>query len=267
MEIKKTVKYCIFAAVALAAALLLIGGFIYFTADKTKDIDYAASTDEKSKIIYLKQKRNIKKIPISVSYNRENELVYDFSIDDYINSFNGYYYRNNKKGYILPVSFDNWQSETLETGIHSPYETVLYNYSADRKAWSLPTISVYTPANNNRVGEITLNFDWHSYTDNLYELYNEMCYCTLKVFFPDLSDKQITKLYTKANKSGYDNVFSSDEWYGKNSVPYALFYKDGTGVYSHFAIGSYQRLCIIPVAEKTVNEFREKGTQIFEIEN
>lgn len=229
-------------------------------------IDEDSNIRDIKKDVFLKQKANIKQFDVNVLENRENELVFDFTIDDYIESFNGYYFCRNKKRYILPTSFDNWQTETLETSIHSPHETMLYNYSADRTVWSLPTIYIYVPTDSDCVQEITLDFDWHGYSEKLYELYNEMCYCTLKVFFSDLSDEQITKIYSKSNQLGYDNVFSSDEWYSKDSVPCALFYKDGIGIYSHSAIGSYQRLCIIPVTEKTVKEFEQKGTEIYEIE-
>ncbi len=211
-------------------------------------------------------KSNIKPIDINILNNRENELVFDFSIEDYTEKFNEFYSRDNKKEYIMPVSFDNWQTETLETSVHSPHETILYNYSADRKIWSLPTISVYVPSDSDTVQEIALIFDRHSYSDGRYKIFCEMCYYTLKIFFPDLSDEQITDLYSKANQMGVENIFPSDKRYGKDCVPCALFYKDGIGVYPYFAEGSYQRLCIIPVTEKTVNEFKEKGTKIFEIE-
>ena len=92
-----------------------------------------------------------------------------------------------------------------------------------------------------------------------------MCFYTLKVFFPDLSDEKIVDLYKEANRLGNINVFSSENWYDTGAVPYALFYKDGIGVYPYFAIGDWQRLCIIPITQETLNEFEEKGVNIFEI--
>ena len=236
-------KKIIITVSVIAAAALLIGGAVF------------------------PAKNRIKQPEINVLNNRENELVFDFSINDFIESFNARYLRRNEAEYILPLNFnENWQKETLDEAIHSPHETVLYNYSADRKMWPLPTVSVYVPTNGDFVQEITLDFDWHSYSENLYELYGEMCFCTLKIFLPGLSDEQLTKLYSDANQSGYDNMFSSDDWYSKDSVPAVFYYKGGVGVYSHFAEGSYQRLCIIPATENTVNEFRQKGSEIIEIE-
>ena len=34
--------------------------------------------------------------------------------------------------------------------------------------------------------------DLHSYTEKMYKQYEELCYYTLKVFFPDMAKKQIT---------------------------------------------------------------------------
>lgn len=99
----------------------------------------------------------------------------------------------------------------------------------------------------------------------MYDLYKEMCFYTLKVFFPDFSDEQIISIYSKAIDSGYDHVFPSDEWYSSDSVPYAVFYKDNIAVYSYFAIGSSQSLCIIPVTQETINTLRQKGAEIYEI--
>lgn len=281
MKSKKIIKaVCCILAVPVVAALLFTGRYIYVSKYKTAYVDSSVSADgttqaqalggydsitDVKKESLLNRNADIKQFDIEVMNNRKNELVFDFSMNDFIESFNGYYFYRNKKSYIQPASFDNWQKETLSEAIHSPHETVLYNYSADRKVWSLPTVSVYVPTNGDFVQEITLDFDWHSYSDNLYDLYNEMCYCTLKIFFPDFSDEQITALYSKVNKSGYDNMFSVDDWYSKDSIPAAFFYKDGIGVYSHFAEGSYQRLCIIPVTENTVNEFKQKGSEIIEI--
>ena len=245
MKNKDMIKCIRIIAVAIIALLLAVGIIFFSVRDKNG---------------------GIKQIPVTVSQNRENELVFDFSIDDCIECFNGCYYSRRHENYIKPLTAENWHTETLEKAIHSPHETIIYDYSADRTVWSLPTISVYVPANRDCVQEITLNFDWHSYSEKLLDLYNEMCFCTLKMFFYDLSDEKITEVYSEANRLGEENTFSSEYRYSDESVPSALFYKDGIGVYSYSAEGSYQRLCIIPVTEETLKVFEEKGTEIFEIE-
>lgn len=211
----------------------------------------------------LTQETELKKFNIDIMENREKELVFSISIDDYIDCYNGYYWQDNFKRYLLPSK--EWKTWTEETSIHSEHETRFYFFTEDEKRWPLPTIKVYAPTNADYIQEININFDWHSYTASMYDLYKEMCFYTLKVFFPDFSDEQIISIYSKAIDSGYDHVFPSDEWYSSDSVPYAVFYKDNIAVYSYFAIGSSQSLCIIPVTQETINTLRQKGAEIYEI--
>lgn len=92
-----------------------------------------------------------------------------------------------------------------------------------------------------------------------------MCYYTMKVFFPNLPDESILDLCSEIIAMGNQNVFSSDEWYDKDAVPFVLFHKDGIGVYPYFAIGDWEHFCIIPVTEEIIAEFEKKGAQIHEI--
>lgn len=211
----------------------------------------------------LKEQAEIKELNIEILENRENELVFQFSVDDYIDCYNGYYWKDHSKRYLTPSK--DWQTWTKETSIHSAHETNFYYFKEEENVWTLPVIKVYTPTNANYTQEINLNYDWHSYTESMYELYQEMCFYTLKGFFPDFSDEQIVKLYSEINHLGYEHVFSSDEWYSSDSVPYAVFYKGNIGIYSYFAIGSCQSLCIIPVTQETIDTYRQKGAEIHEI--
>lgn len=203
------------------------------------------------------------KLDIDVIKNRENELVFNISIDDYIDCYNQFYMIDQGRSYLAPSVL--WQSYPSDCAVHSEHKTYLYCFSEDEQVYSLPTITVYVPANGDYIQEITVNFDEHSYSDSMYELYEQMCYYTLKVFFQDLSDEEIVEIYEEANKLGNLNVFASEE--GEGGVPCVLYYKDGIGVYPYFAIGQWMHLCVIPVTQETVTEFAQKGTEIHEIES
>ena len=195
--------------------------------------------------------------------NRKNELVFTISTSDYVESYNSYYKVDYCRSLLPPVS--QWQCFTCDSAIHSEYETKCYSFTEDEHVYSLPTITVYVPTNDDYIQQITVNFDEHSFTQSGFEQYKEMCYYTMKVFFPDLSDARIMDLCAEIVALGNQNVFSSDEWFSKNAVPFALFYREGIGVYPYFAIGDWEHFCIIPVTEETVTEFGEKGVQIHEI--
>lgn len=202
-------------------------------------------------------------LDIQVMENRKNELVFTISTSDYVESYNSYYKVDYCRSLLPPVS--QWQCFTYDSAIHSEYETKCYSFTEDEHVYSLPTITVYVPTNDDYIQQITVNFDEHSLTQSGFEQYKEMCYYTMKVFFPDLSDARIMDLCAEIVALGNQNVFSSDEWFSKNAVPFALFYREGIGVYPYFAIGDWEHFCIIPVTEETVTEFGEKGVQIHEI--
>lgn len=202
-------------------------------------------------------------LDIQVMENRKNELVFTISTSDYVESYNSYYKVDYCRSLLPPVS--QWQCFTCDSAIHSEYETKCYSFTEDEHVYSLPTITVYVPTNDDYIQQITVNFDEHSFMQSGFEQYKEMCYYTMKVFFPDLSDARIMDLCAEIVALGNQNVFSSDEWFSKNAVPFALFYREGIGVYPYFAIGDWEHFCIIPVTEETVIEFGEKGVQIHEI--
>ena len=202
-------------------------------------------------------------LDIQVMENRKNELVFTISTSDYVESYNSYYKVDYCRSLLPPVS--QWQCFIYDSAIHSEYETKCYSFTEDEHVYSMPTITVYVPTNDDYIQQITVNFDEHSFTQSGFEQYKEMCYYTMKVFFPDLSDARIMDLCAEIVALGNQNVFSSDEWFSKNAVPFALFYREGIGVYPYFAIGDWEHFCIIPVTEETVTEFGEKGAQIHEI--
>lgn len=209
----------------------------------------------------LNQETEIKALNIEVLNNREGELVFSISIDGFIDSYNSFYRKDKNADYLLPSS--KWSTDIYETAIHSNHETIYYNFTEDEKKWLLPTISVYVPSNGDYIQEITLNFDDHGYTAEMYELYEEMCFYTIKVLFPDFTDDKITELYTTLNDLAYDNFTLVK--YTSESVPCALYHKDGVGLYPYFANGEWLHLCIIPVTQEYINELERKGVDIHEI--
>ena len=237
--------------------LLVVG--LYITDDTTPD-----NTESVYEQNIQPPKAEIKELSIETLINRENELVFSFSINDFIDSYNGYYWEDKKSIYLTPA--DKWQVCEYDAAIHSNHRTLYYYFKGNYNNWVLPSISVYVPENADYVQEITVNFDdYHSYREEMYELYEEMCFYTIKVFFNDLSDEKIIELYKALNKLAYDNVFPNEKGYANNPTPCALYYKDGIGLYPYFAIGQSVRLCVIPVTEQTINEFKRKGVEVYEI--
>ena len=132
------------------------------------------------------------RLEINVIENRQDELVFDISIDDYIDAYNALY-RSGK--------------------IHSAHETAVYTFAEDKSILTIPTITVYAPADKQYISEITVNFDDHGYSEELYDLYDEMCFYTLKVFLPELQDEELISLRDAVNLSAYEDWFQNEDGY------------------------------------------------------
>ena len=190
--------------------------------------------------------------------HRAGEFVFTFTIDDFIDGYNGIYRADKGKEYLAP-SWE-WRTYNYDRAIHSEYESSYYNYSKEETILPFPTISVYTPLGSDQVQEIMLNFDDHSYTEPLYRAYEDICFYTLKTLLPDLAHEEIVTLYTTLNDLAYENLTQVN--YTSESVPCVLYCRENVALYPYFAIGESLHLCIIPAAQRYVEEMRDKGTEI-----
>lgn len=202
-------------------------------------------------------------INTTIQENREGELVFSCSAQAFIDNYNCIYKREKESSYLTDLN--TWQHSELTFAIHSKYPTNFYNFSADRSIWSMPTMSLYTQTNSDMIQEVCLNYDEHSYSEATYALYEEMCYYTLKVFLPELSEDEIISLYKEVNEIGEKHIFPHENGYTNQSIPYAILYKDSVGIYPYFAVGESLHLCIIPINDEVLEYYGSLGSQIKEI--
>ncbi len=195
---------------------------------------------------------------ISGVLQKDEGLYFANSLEDFIDCYNDYYYKDKGEVYIQPYS--EWYSYVQDFG---RYKGDMHcEFTADKKIWTLPTITMYTPQDETIIKELTVDFDDHSYTEKMYKQYEEMCFYTLKVFFPDMDEKEITKLYKKLNKKAYANIFQNEQGFHSDNPPSDLYYRDEVGVYPYFAYGESVRMCIIPVTKKVINSYKKRGVKI-----
>ena len=199
---------------------------------------------------------------IQAKKGKNGRLGLSMDMEDFIDSFNEYYRQDYGEDYIQPVS--EWYSYTQDFGKH--LGDTHYEFTADKKILTLPTITVYTSKKEEAVQELTVNFDDHSYTDTMYQKYEELCFYTLRVFFPDFTKKRITRLYKKLNQLAYKNIFPKGKGFDSGNPPSALYYQKEIGVYSYFAYGESVRLCIVPVTYKRIKEYKKQGTVVYQMD-
>lgn len=214
----------------------------------------------------MAEEASVQTLDIGVQKNDNDELVFDVTLDDFIASYNGYYWQGNEARYLRPL--DEWQVSKLDNTVESAYPVTQYTHRAEDNVWTLPVMNVMVPEGGEDIQQVDLNYDEHSYSEASYALFEKDCYYTLKVFFPDLSDEQLTALYEAVNQSAYDNTFPSSQQYrtGSAQLPAMLYYRDGIGVFGYFAIGAPVHFCVVPVDDAMIAEYAASGVDVQKIE-
>lgn len=232
--------------------------------NKDKDDHYSESREKEAQNENNVIKNDVNLLTIEAIAYRPDELVFSISKDDFVDSYDRVYLEDNESAYFLDAFA--WRLQIEESGIHSPYKTHCFHFTEDETIWSMPTLDVYMTEDEAYIQEISLNFDEHSFQPSMYEKYEKMCFYTLKVFFPDLSEGKIKALYTKINELARDNMLPHDQGYHEGIAPKALFYRKGVGVYPYFAAGECVHLCIMPVTTEIIENYEREGVEIHEIQ-
>ena len=159
-------------AAFLLTAVILTGIFAYITRSR--------NTDPASVLPMTENESDKPTVDFSefATESRRDETVFDVSVEDFIEYFNRVYRQRNEIDYLHSLNSENWYFYS-ELSPCFGYEAVRYEFSEDRKVWPMPTISVYTP-NNEEIYEFRLTFDDHGYQDKLHDLFRELCCCTEK---------------------------------------------------------------------------------------
>lgn len=241
------------------AAMILLGVFLLVWIRCQKP---GKEPESNSIIVVEEEKRELTKVDVKTAH--DNEALFTVSAEDFIRSFNSLFAYDYGSDYFPPLA--EWSARANNSGIHSQYPTMRFWFSEDENIFTLPTVTVYTPMEERCIQEITINYDEHSYTETGFQRYKQLCSYTLRVFFPTLSEEAACQLCDRVIALGNENIFASDAWYGSGAVPCALFYKDGVGIYPYFAIGDWQRFCVIPVTDELINGLKQKGVELYEIQ-
>lgn len=224
---------------------------------KEKTIDSGEGTN----ISNYQKEEEIQILDIRARNNKKGQLLFSISMEEFIDCYNAYYREDNGIDYLQPYS--EWYSYVQDFGKHRG--AIHYEFTADKKIWTLPTITVFSLEGERTILELTVNFDDHSYSDEMYAQYEEMCFYTLRVFFPNLKKQKIIQLYKDINELAYQNIFPNGQGFHSGNPPSDLYYQNEIGVYPYFAFGESVRLCMIPVTPKLIKAYEKKGTVIHEM--
>ena len=202
-------------------------------------------------------------LEIKTLENKDGQTTFSISIDDFIASYNSLYRPVYATDYLSASS--DW-SALLDITPYLELDATRHRFSADEQIWSMPTVSIYTPDNNNYIYEIELTFDDHGYQESLYEEFKRICFYSLKVFLPELSDTEINSLYKELYLQTNNNFWGDYYAYGDVERPMltTIYYYNGIGFYGYYGAGT-ANICMIPVTQESLLQFEKEGVEIREI--
>ncbi len=190
---------------------------------------------------------------IRAETDEDGNTVFSLTLDSFIEAFNTCCLQTQSQPYLRPSS--DWRQNEVERAPHGQGKTVIYNFTRDENDWALPTLSAYVPAGGERISEVTLNFDDHSYTPELFDEYKELSLCALRLFCPDLPAQDAEALFREMIAFADHNILPETQWYGADSVPQTVYCFADAGVYPYFAFGDWLRICFVPLDEQRRAEF------------
>ena len=256
----KIIVVIVWALLLFLGALFLLFGFL-----TDEDAVPVASLETAEPADPLAEEAPLLELDTGVTKTENDTRVFHFSLDEFIASYNGYYWQEEGARYLLAAS--EWTQEQLERTVQSAEPATRYSYRVDEDTWTLPQLRVTVPEDSELVEEVAVCYDEHSFSSATYALFEEDCFYTLKTFFPDLDDTQLTEIVETVNQSAYDHTFLSSQQYrpGTAQLPPLLYHRDGIGVFGYFAIGAPVHFCIIPVDETLLADYAASGVDVREI--
>lgn len=188
--------------------------------------------------------------------NGAGESVFSVTLDQFTAEFNRRFLGDTGREFFQ--SDIPWEEKSLAMGIHTDAPCTLYTYAPTPGLHNEPELCAYE-SKDGRLLEISINLDWHGYSDSFYDAYEEMGKYALNVFLPDRTEEEIDEIWQQANRIAHENLMSAEEWYGHGAVPNTVYCLDDVGVYAYLPIGEWLHFCIIPLTQEIENELTTAG--------
>lgn len=202
-------------------------------------------------------------LDFSATENREGELVFTVTAEDFITAYNEQYEADYGNTYLPPLA--QWRHFSYKEAPHSDYKTEYYSYPAEISGPYIPTISLYIPSDSSYIQEIALDLDHHGFQEWAYDVLLEKYLYTMRMVFPDVEDNRLTELfqtlYTLAEQS---EICFFGAGLGAQITPPILYRCGNIGIYPCYA-GGMLYINIIPVTQDYLDTLAAKNSQLYEI--
>lgn len=254
MKTKKPIKRVITVTLIIAAAALWLFGVNY--AAKLKTPVNAVSTEEKETGIEMPTLSEL------VTEDENARSVFAVSTEELIERYNSVYRQRNGFDCLDPKNPDNWYHYS-ELSPCLGYGSVRHQFTADKTVWPMPTLSIYTPEDENEIFEIRMTFDDHGYQERFRVLFKELCICMEKTLLPGLSEEEADTLFENLYARSYENFFGIHAAFDDPERPPldGVYQCGNIGAYSFYGAGNIE-ICFVPLTENAAVFLRDNNTVI-----
>ncbi len=195
--------------------------------------------------------------------NENGESIFAIPIENFIDCYNSVYRQTHETGYMDSTNSDNWYC----WGELSPcfgYESFRYKFSEDPKIWPMPTVSIYTP-DNDEIYENRMVFDDHGYQEQLRKLYKDLCICMEITMMPKLSKAEADTLFEKLYAQSKKNFFGDHSAFDDPKRPKlnAVYQYGNTGMYCFYGSGNIE-ICFVPLTASSIGFLEGNGIPLLD---
>ena len=127
---------------AVVGALIVVMNFLpeqEGVVSTTAEVEAADPLAEEAPVVAL---------DVGVTETENDVRVFNFTLEDFIASYNGYYWQDEGVRYLLAA--EDWPQENLEQTVQSAEPATRYYYRADAEKWTLPQLRVTVPEGSDK---------------------------------------------------------------------------------------------------------------------
>lgn len=169
------------------------------------------------------------------------------------------YNRHWGSDYLRPL--DTWRNFSDATSPCTGTKSVRRSFLLDESVLYWPAIDVFFAQNDTHILEVSLSLSEHDWNQEIDDVFVAQSRCMLSIFYPGLTEEQITELFGNLRKDAGENAYTSHSDVPK---PLRVYVLDGTGCWGYTYSGM---ICIniIPMDDAFRADLSAKSIQIIDI--
>lgn len=196
---------------------------------------------------------------ISVLNTANGKQKFQFTLEDYIEKYNFLYRLEHDRTWLLPK--EEWHRFDSQESPFSDIDTARYEFDPDKNVHSDPDLWAFIDPEDGNLCEVSLGMPEHDWTQWRYEVFQQQCYYTLSVFYPELTAEEVWALFDLLYADAAENEYLSQS---DKPDPVTIRFRGDVGCYGFIHSGVI-RINVIPVTAELLENFTDGGGSTYGI--